>query len=219
MKKLILIAVITVFGLSPVFAQFEVHFGPKAGVNLASITGDDTDDHKIRTAFHLGAAVEFSFSDKFSLQPEVLYSSQGSKYEESGSDFEYQYTEEGKLILDYLNVPIMAKFYPVPGLFFEAGPQVGVLLKAEVDYDYTEIYNGETYTESGTEDVKDEVLPIDFGLNFGVGYKLDFGLVLSARYNLGLLNLNDDFEDEDFIEDEEFNNQNGVIQFSIGYFF
>ena len=53
---------------------------------------------------------------------------------------------------------------------------------------------------------------IDFGLNFGLGYKLDSGLNFGARYNMGLSNINDTDDDDDTIK-------NGVFQISLGYFF
>ena len=76
MKKLLFIVAIAAFGFTTVNAQ-EVSYGAKAGVNFASIWGDDNDEAGIRTSFHVGAVVEIAFSEKFSLQPELVYSSQG----------------------------------------------------------------------------------------------------------------------------------------------
>lgn len=59
----------------------------------------------------------------------------------------------------------------------------------------------------------DEIKGIDFGINFGLGYKLASGIFLDARYNLGLSNIND-LEGSD-----ELKNQNQVIQVSVGYLF
>ena len=215
MKKLLLAAV-AVFGLTVVNAQ-EVSFGGKAGVNFATVTGDETDGIESRTAFHVGVVAEIMISDKFSFQPELLYSAQGAKdsYSESESvgGFEYSYTEEVERKMDYLNLPLMAKYYVTDGLSIEAGPQIGFLLSSKEEYSYTENFDGEV--ESGSEEVdfKDFTSGIDFGLNFGLGYKLENGLNFGARYNLGLSNVND-FEGSDNMK-----NQNGVFQISVGYFF
>ena len=85
MKKLLLFAAVAVFGLSNVNAQ-EVKFGAKAGVNFATITGDETSGVDSRTAFHIGGVAEIVISEKFSFQPELLYSGQGAKesYSEEG---------------------------------------------------------------------------------------------------------------------------------------
>ena len=184
MKKLFLCAALAVFAFTSVNAQ-EVTFGVKAGVNLASIAGDDTDGVSSLTSFHIGGVAEISFSDKFSFQPELLYSAQGYSYD----SFDVK--------LDYINIPLLAKYYVAEGFSIEAGPQVGFLMSAKAE----------------DEDVKDFVSGIDFGLGIGVGYKMDSGLNFAARYNLGLSNINDGEGSDDF------KNQNNVIQLSVGYMF
>jgi len=204
MKKIMLTALVAVITMVSTNAQ---NFGAKAGVNFASITGDETEDLDGRTSFFIGAVVEFEISDKFSFQPELLYSGQGAKSSYSSESGDV--SEESVVKLDYLNIPLMAKYYVSEGFSIEAGPQVGFLLSAKNEYEYT--FDGDT--ESETEDIKEEVSSIDFGLNFGVGYKLDSGLNFGARYNLGLSNLIDDTDEVDF----KWNNS--VIQISAGYFF
>lgn len=198
MKKSLIIIAIVLFGFTNVNAQ-DVNFGAKAGVNFASITGDETDDLDMRTSLHVGVVAEIVISDKFSFQPELLYSAQGAKYKETGDEETYK--------LDYLNLPLMAKFYVGEGFSLEAGPQIGFLLSAEVDW--------EEDGDSGSVDIKDEVKGIDFGINFGVGYKTESGLNFGARYNLGLADLND----SEMLEGGSFKWHNGVIQVSVGYFF
>jgi len=192
MKKLLLFAAVAVFGFWNINAQ-EVKFGAKAGVNFANISGDETSGLDSRTAFHVGLVAEIGISEKFSFQPELMYSQQGFKMSVFGIDA----TGE----LDYLNLPLMAKYYVAEGFSIEAGPQVGFLMSAKAKA------GGES------EDLKDVTKGIDFGLDFGLGYKMDSGLNFGARYNLGLSNINDG-EGSD-----EFKNQNAVIQLSIGYFF
>ena len=99
----------------------EVNFGIKAGLNLAGLNGsEDLDDYDLRTSFHVGAVAEIGISEKFSFQPELLYSSQGAKAEESGF--------KATIKLDYLNLPLIAKYYVAEGFSVEAGPQIGFLL-------------------------------------------------------------------------------------------
>ncbi len=128
MKKLFLFTALALLSLTISIAQ--VNFGAKAGVNFSDITGDDVDSFTGRTAFHVGVVAEIMISDMFSVQPELLYSAQGSDWEE---DFEGD-TFSGEGPIDYLNIPIMAKYYVVEGLSLEAGPQIGILLSAK----YTE---------------------------------------------------------------------------------
>ena len=105
MKKLLIFTVIAIFGFSSINAQ-NVNFGAKAGVNFATITGDMVDSFDSRTAFHVGFVAEIVISETFSFQPELLYSAQGADYSEEGFE-----AFEGTVTLDYLNVPLMAKFY------------------------------------------------------------------------------------------------------------
>ncbi len=191
MKKLLLI--IAVFALVFNANAQEIKFGVKAGINFATIAGDETDDLKSKTTFHIGAVVEIPISDSFSIQPELVYSSQGAKVDDNNSDVE--------LKLDYINLPIMAKFYVSEGFSLEAGPQVGFLMSSKIEED------GES------EDLKNETSGIDFGLNLGLGFKMETGLNFGARYNLGLSNIWD-FEDSD-----NFKNQNSVLQIFIGFTF
>ena len=62
--------------------------------------------------------------DEFSFQAVLLYSAQGAKsdYSETLNDVTFRYTS---VKLEYIHVPLLAKFYIVEGLSLEAGPQVG----------------------------------------------------------------------------------------------
>ncbi len=180
MKKLMLFAAVAVFGLSNVNAQ-ETSFGVKAGVNFASLGGDDSDGLDGLTSFHVGGVAVIGVSEKFAVQPEVVYSSQGASFD--GEDLQ----------LDYINVPVLAKFYVAEGFSIEAGPQIGFLMSADAD----------------GEDVKDFFKSTDFSGAIGLGYKMETGLNFAARYNLGLGSIGEN--DVDW--------KNNVIQLSVGYNF
>lgn len=197
MKKVLLFFVTTMFGIASVNAQ--IAFGAKAGVNFSDITGENVDSFDGRTSFHFGVVAEIEISEKFSFQPELLFSSQGSDYSEDfeGDDF------EGTVKVNYLNVPLMAKYYVAEGLSIEAGPQIGFLLSATDEY------------EDEEDDIDEFLKSTDFGLNLGLGYKLDSGLFFNARYNLGL---SDNLDVDDF-ETDGAEYKNSVIQISVGYFF
>ncbi|MGC6524498.1 MAG: porin family protein [Flavobacteriaceae bacterium] len=164
-----------------------ITFGAKAGLNFASMAGDDADGLDGRTSFHLGVTAEIEMSDTFSIQPELLYSGQG-------------YTADGDVTgkVDYINLPIMAKFYVADGISLEAGPQIGFLASAKSDVD------GES------TDIKDSLKSTDFALNLGAGYKLDSGLNFGLRYSMGLTDVYD-FDTDGF--------KHSVLQLSVGYNF
>ncbi len=208
MKKLLIFTAIVLFGFTNVNAQEEMQFGVKGGLNISNITGDDVDSFDSRTCMHFGVVMELPISEKFSFQPELLYSCQGADYSEDFIDLDgtiksVNAAYEGTVKLDYLNIPLIAKLYVSEGFSLEIGPQVGFLISAKDEYDW----NGNT----GEEDIKEYVKGLDIGAVIGVGYKLEGGLNFGGRYNLGLTDANDGYEVGTY--------KNGVIQAYVGYFF
>jgi len=183
MKKL-LVLVTGIFFLGNVNAQ-DVEFGVKAGVNFANVEGASP-SLDTRTGFHIGVISELSLSDKFSVQPELIYTAQGAKLKDVGTSQ-----------IDYLAIPIMAKYYIAENLSIEAGPQVSFLVNDVVKYDDSSISDTDVGAES-----------FDFGFNFGLGYKFNNGLFAQARYNLGVTPV-----------EENPDVKNRVFQLSVGYRF
>ena len=196
MKKLFLTAA-AIFAFGFANAQ-ETKFGVKAGLNLGTLTGDvenafvDSDMH-MRLSFHVGGFAEIKLSDKFAVQPELLYSVEGGKQDVDG--------ESEKLIWDlaYINVPIMAKYYATDKLSIEAGPQIGFLTKAEATFD------GDTVA-----DFKDDSKSTAFSLNLGAGYNFTDNIFGSLRYTIGMSNI---------IDQDDFDSKSNVLALSVGYKF
>lgn len=118
MKKLFLAAALLVIGVNAVNAQ-DLKFGAKIGSNFSNLNGGGLDGDNL-TSFHVGALVELNLLENFSVQPELLYSSQGT---DSNEDYK----------LDYVSVPVLAKFYlATDKLSLEAGPQFSFLVNEDV---------------------------------------------------------------------------------------
>ena len=165
--------------------------GIKGGLNMSNFMGD-VEDQGMRTSIHLGLLAEIIVSDNFSVQPELLYSGQGSTYTGSAPGF-------ARTKLDYLTLPVLGKFGLTDKLSFEAGPQLGFLVSAK--------------RKTNTSNDKIEgVKTLDFGLNAGLEYELGSGVIFQGRYNLGLT-------DTGLTGDSNKRASNSVIQFSIGYLF
>lgn len=189
MKKITL-SIIAVLAFGFTNAQ-EVKFGVKGGLNIANL-GGDIEDNKSLVGFHIGGFAEIKLTDKFAVQPELLFSTQGTKFDGDG---------DGKYNFSYLNVPVMAKFYVADKFSLEAGPQIGFLLSAKAK------------AGDEDEDVKDSFKSIDFGVNFGAGYDFTENLSAGIRYNLGLANILDTEEGNDT------KIKNSVFSLSVGYKF
>jgi hypothetical protein len=192
MKNFMLIALLSIVFLGGVNAQ-NIHFGVKGGLNLANINGDYTEDLKTRTSFHVGGLAEILVLDQLYFQPELLYSAQGAK----GDNM------DATIKMDYIQVPIMAKYFLIDNLSMELGPQLSFLVNSDFEFD------GDP---SVSIDSKDIYKKMDFGLNFGLSYKLN-KIFFSGRYNLGLTQIL-----EGDLGDEVIQHNRG-FQFSVGYLF
>ena len=166
-----------------------IKLGIKGGLNVANVMGD-VKDVGIRTSINVGMLAEIIVTDKFSIQPELLYSGQGASNTSDGG---------GRYKLDYILLPVLAKFPIANRLSVEAGPQVGFLVSAK------------NKDNVSNESIKDQYKTVDFGLDAGLEYELGSGVIFQGRYNLGLTNINNN--------DDNARISNAVISFSIGYLF
>jgi len=169
MKKNLLTLTFLFIATSGLFAQ-GLGFGIKAGVNFANqdISGSGfAIDTKSQVGFHAGVFFNFMFSDKLGLQPEALFSMQGSKFDFSGFD--------GKQTLNYITIPVLLRYNVAEIFSLHAGPQFGLLMSAEEEFD-----------GGDPEDIKDDFKGTDFGLAFGAEVDLPVKVGFGARYVLGL---------------------------------
>ena len=82
-----------------------------------------------------------------------------------------------KLRTDYLNIPVLANFYLTRGMALKAGVQPGFLLAAKAKEGDVKV------------DVKEMYKTFDLSIPVGLSYDFKFGLILDARYNIGVTNL------------------------------
>jgi len=217
MKKLLFIAVLlmSTMGLR---AQ-ESHFGVKLGLNrnAFNLTYDSSastispDDYKGKMGFEVGVISEFKLSDKFAVAPELLYASIGDHYEVSKETSGVKVEASGNTFLNYIQIPVMGRYYINDAFSLEFGPQIGILLSAESEYETKITYGGNTNTDSGNvKDYKKEIESTDFGFNLGTGYKLENGMFFNLRYTIGL---------SDIAKDKDLIIKNNTFRLGIGYFF
>ncbi|MET3876780.1 outer membrane beta-barrel protein [Chitinophaga sp. OAE865] len=191
MKKLILSGVLAIGTMLAVQAQ-NVKFGVKGGLNISKLTA--TDGSKALAGFHAGGLVNIGLGKTWAIQPELVYSTQGTKAERSV----LWLTSSNTVKVNYINVPVMVQYSIVPEFYLEAGPQVGFLTAAKVK-------SGDV-----TVDIKNNMQSVDFGLGFGFGYKFDMGLGVSGRYNFGLTKVYDS---------DQVDSKNSVAQVGVFYTF
>lgn len=165
MKKTILVTVLLLAISSSMQAQL-VKFGIKAGLNYANQTGSDITinsgnyDKEAITSYHAGLVAEIKLTDGFSVQPELLYSTQGATYKYAATEFKKE--------LGYLSIPVLAKFHLNETVSLDLGPQASFLLSERKEFD---VKNAETF---------------EFGLAGGLGLNITKNFFLQGRYVLGL---------------------------------
>lgn len=191
MKKIILLAAAVLLSTGAFAQQRGFQWGIKAGLNLATQT--KVDDAKFRPGLVAGAFGEYVINDFFGIQGELLYSMMGAKGKIEGV------TVTDKT--DYITLPILAKLYILEGLSVDIGPQFGYMISAKA--------KGAAGDNSATRNYYDDVdKKFDVSAAMGLSYKLNFGLDVFARYNLGLTKLADGAD-----------SKNSVIQVGLGYRF
>jgi opacity protein-like surface antigen len=164
MKKSIMIGLFF-FALSTNVQAQLVKFGIKAGVNYANFEGSDLQTDAI-TSYHAGLVTEIKLTDSFSLQPELLYSTQGASYKNAGTEFKNE--------LGYLSIPVLAKIHLNKTVSLDLGPQASFLLSERNAFD---INNAETF---------------EFAAVGGLGFNVTKHFFLQARYVLGLTEVSKD---------------------------
>jgi hypothetical protein len=195
MKKILMIAALMVATLTA-SAQSGPFIKPMAGGTVATITGD-VNELKLKVGFVGGVELGWQFGDHFALTGGALYTMQGARVSDDRTKY--------NINIDYLNVPIMAAFYPVKGFGIKAGAQFGFLLNAH----------------QGDDKIKDLCNKHDFSIPVGLSYEFD-ECALDLRYNIGLSNVFNSDAHYDIIGDHcmtkaDGKTHNAVIMLTIGY--
>lgn len=187
MKKILFTALILL-----VFVGVKAQdFGVKFGLNYSNWHMSEDISAVSDPLFGLQAGVfaKFDLSEKIAFQPELLYSSKGIIFTDADMDLKQ----------NYLDIPILFSYKITPDFSVNLGPEIGFLLSASLSDD------------TGTEDVKSLFQSFEYGVDFGMSYQTSIGLLIDARYNLGISDIaTGDFSGGDKIV-------NRVFQFSLGY--
>lgn len=174
MKKMILTAVVLLSSVAT-FAQRAVgtvSLKPQVGVVGATMT--EFEKTKMKVGFTAGAELEYQLSDIFSLSGGVMYAQEGVKFD-TGGDFKIGKTKiefkDAKTNLAYINVPVMANVYVVPGLAVKLGVQPAFAV------------------DKGGTKAKGFDLAIPVGLSYEFA-----NVVIDGRYNWGVTKVFDNFD-------------------------
>ncbi|MEM9143353.1 MAG: outer membrane beta-barrel protein [Bacteroidota bacterium] len=127
------------------------------GISLANI------DAVNKTGFYIGGVLDVAASEKFHIQPELTYGSAGD--------------------LSFIYFPIMAKYYIIPMLNIQVGPQLNFSSNLDDIKDTIDDIQGVVGSNGDLDDV---LKSTTIDLAFGAGFDITNSLSAQVRYAIAL---------------------------------
>lgn len=180
--------------------------GIKGGVNFANLYVDEPHDGSLKTGLNLGLFAKLPITRGFSIQPEVLYSSKGSKINLNnpltGGDYRFN--------LNYVEVPVLAVINLARNFNIHAGPYVSYLTSANIKTAGDGPGNDEVLGFN-----EDDFNRVDYGVTGGIGIDIS-KITIGARYSYGLREVG---KSSEIITTALSDSKNSVISLYIGFGF
>jgi hypothetical protein len=156
----------------------QFRFGVKGGVNLSNLYIDDVTDEKAKLGLHAGLWMKAPIGEFFAIQPELLWSSKGTKI---GQYQNIPFTQDGQVRfnLNYVDLPVLASVTLGP-VSIQAGPYISYLFNANVKNLKEDLSTGNVIDLD-----KNDFNTVDYGLAAGLALDIK-GFQLGVRYNYGL---------------------------------
>ena len=201
-----------------------VRFGFRGGLNLADLQGDAVKSftelagfapdgaitREMRPGFYACLYATIPLGPSFAIEPGVSYSEKGTVLQGTVPipALEFLSTRvTGTARLSYIDVPVLAKVFVTPGLYFYAGPQASFLVKGTARVQ-AGLLGFAAYSQDF--DVSNQLRKVDFAAVGGLGYQFENGLGVSAGYDYGMSSLD---------SGNRFDAQNRVIKAGLNYSF
>lgn len=201
--------ILSLFCLQAQAQTFEI----KGGLTLANVSANMGDlasiDYKWNAGFHIGTFIDVPFNDLLSLEPGLLFSTKGMRYDEELEGVKMKAVTN----MYYLNIPVALKITENLGFGFKvyglAGPYLGFGLFGKNTYEALGVKTKEDIKWGSGEN--DDFRTIDYGLTFGGGLEVN-SIQFEISYDLGLANIAAD-------QSNDLSIKNKVLRFTIGYRF
>ena len=165
--------IFVLFALVSIVSYSQVSWNAKVGMNMSNFTGDMDTDMKI--GFNVGVGMEYQFTDMWSIQPSLMISQKGGKYDEDG--------ETVKFNPMYLEIPVLAaaRFAVTDNqnVVVKAGPYFafGVAGKVKVGDEKGDFFGDGDDQYGGKR--------FDCGIGVGVAYEINkFFIDLTGEFGL-----------------------------------
>jgi opacity protein-like surface antigen len=169
---------------------------PKVGIGIGYLSGSWTsdvigNDNKAKVGFVGGVEGEYYINNWLGVAAGVNFAQQGWKTTKPSRTGDY----DVKTKLNYLNIPITADFYVLPGFALKTGVQFGFLASAKIN----------------DTDWKDDAKKFNFSIPVGLSYEYK-NVVLDMRYNISVTKVNKN-------SDADNKYRSDLLQITLGYKF
>jgi outer membrane protein OmpA-like peptidoglycan-associated protein len=179
MKRKTLLLLLIVPVTATVFAQNRVSGGISAGANYSKLNADNNSTYNVDWKWKWGAVggfyLNFPLGNTVSLQPSVLFSQMGGKYNYGFTDSLGNHTYNINQKLGYISVPVPLKINAGNSFAFLVGPQFDFLVGAKIKDQ-----------NDNTTDNKNDFKSFDFALTGGIQIMPNSPVSLTVRYIHGL---------------------------------
>ena len=204
MKKTMIALVCMLMAAGTAMAQKAFTFGPKVGVDYTHQWGKNINDESA-LSYQAGVFMEYRMNNRFAIAPEVVFAAHNGHKMEWQDWWMNEYPARDVITTyhtNYINIPVMFKYYATSSLSIDLGPQFGFKV-----YDkYTDKWEEDGKKMKATHNMYHR--NFDFGLGLGATYNFNERVFVQLRYTLGFIPLYKDG-----------NARNGNAQLSIGYRF
>jgi len=163
------------------FAQSKTTFGIRGGVNLQNLSGKNSEgdklDNKLKAGFNAGLNAEVPVGSDFYLQPGLLFSTKGAKYDALGM--------EVTRTISYLELPVNFLYKPAFGegrVLLGFGPYAAFAVDGKIK-------GGNTHVDMEFGDQAGETKAFDAGANLLAGYEFTNNFSFQLNAELGLVNM------------------------------
>jgi long-subunit fatty acid transport protein len=174
-----------------------VKYGIKAGLNFSNlnitpaIDGVQPTDNSSQMGIAAGFIVHIPLSDKWFINPEVLYSQKGASFNYAFThDYEIDQRDEYKttnpLTLSYVELNPTISYKATDKLALNFGPSVSFLIGEKYDYTQDPVRDITNTTNILTEGLV-ETESLDVGLNLGISYFFTEHFFVDSRVYTGFI--------------------------------
>jgi hypothetical protein len=141
---------------------------------------------EMRSGFHAGAFLSVPVTSFFTIEPGAYYSQKGMRLTGQLSSEKLDFLDLRATLTnkaEYVDVPLLAKFYVAEGFHIYGGPQMSFLVSNKINLRAGVLGVNLLNTDINFDN---QIRKTDVGLVGGIGYRFANGLNLSGGYDYGL---------------------------------